>query len=104
MVILNMAYKCEYCSKVYIRKYHCESHESTCYKNPKNDHVCFRYCKYLAKIDKTEFGTLFICQVSNDYMYSFKAEKSRTLRSMLNKLGERMPLFCKHYEQGENNI
>lgn len=41
-------YKCEFCSKLYQSKYHCEKHEILCYHNPRNNHQCF-YCYYCTK-------------------------------------------------------
>lgn len=39
-------YRCEYCGKYYLSKYHCTNHELKCRKNPSNDRPCF-HCKHL---------------------------------------------------------
>lgn len=39
-------YQCEFCGKVYLSKAWAEKHEYACYKNPKNNTLCFS-CEHL---------------------------------------------------------
>ena len=41
-------YKCDFCGKLYQRKYNCEYHEARCKKNPNNFRACFG-CKFCTK-------------------------------------------------------
>lgn len=40
MKILNRAFRCEHCGKLYERKFSCESHEFYCMANPLNRSAC----------------------------------------------------------------
>ena len=46
--ITRINYHCDFCNKLYIRKFHAENHELKCLKNPENKRPCFD-CKFLTK-------------------------------------------------------
>lgn len=104
-------YKCEFCGKYYIRKYHAEKHEEYCYKNPRNKHICLKTCMYL-EVGKGEgirydedgkeypyFIKTFKCIKTNKYMFTYKGWKNKKL-DLVGLV--RMPNECDSYVVGEN--
>ena len=51
----TIIYFCDYCNKLYQRKFHCEKHENLCKKNPENIPVCYG-CMFLEMVhEKHDF-------------------------------------------------
>lgn len=81
MKTLTIAYKCEYCGKLYEKKFYCEKHETLCRKNPDNDRPCF-HCNCLemretvvedcdpnADPQNTHYVNVMFCTHYKDYVY-----------------------------------
>jgi hypothetical protein len=87
-------FKCDHCSKFYLRKHACVTHEKYCGKNPENWHACFD-CKFL-EVDRNNSDEgyaekTFRCTKLEKDLHTFKAEKIN--HSCLGYT-ERMPLQC----------
>lgn len=112
MKILNMKiYKCEYCGKRMFGKGAMVIHERMCNKNPKNRHMCFKYCKHLDRVpnelvdeygDSYNGGSKFICKKTGKEMYSYKLERFKK-NEYRKKNKTRMPLKCDFYEIGNGH-
>lgn len=101
------AYKCDYCGKLYQRKYHCERHEIVCNKNPDNFRACFgcRFCEF--KMEKIYFDNplggetveerkMLFCSKKDIFVYPPRVEfNSYGFGYELgNHLNEPMPKLC----------
>jgi len=100
---LEPVYRCDYCNKAMRSKGAMSLHERMCNYNPKNDHKCFQYCKFLNKEqDNSTRETLFYCgNEKSEFLfldlYSYKLERFYFNKHRI--IGKtRMPLKCDHYE------
>jgi len=117
LITLQEVYKCDHCGKRQFRKYDMVQHEKWCKKNPQNQHKCFQFCHHLIKSEEeyegadhydqgeTFFGTktVFTCGLTNQKMYSFKAER-RKLPVVNEPDTIRMPLQCESFNNPFENI
>ena len=101
----ELVYRCAYCNKAMLSKGAMTLHERMCKKNPKNQHKCFKYCKWLIKNKNVEDGfsefdcTNPNCGYYNKGLYSYKLERNSTFKDRVKEDNLiRMPLMCKHYE------
>lgn len=100
---LEPVFRCDYCNKHYLSKGAMTLHERMCNSNPKNEHKCFQYCKWLNKDGNGHTGeTIFYCGNENSTfhfkdLYSYKLERFYFNKHRIAKMF-RMPLKCKHYE------
>lgn len=107
-------YKCEFCGKYYIRKYHAERHEKFCYKNPINKHICIKDCLFLEvdeiykptvahdsdwnEIEGVPYKTKsFKCTKLGVEMFTYRGEEKRVDIKGL----QRMPFECEYYILGD---
>lgn len=88
------AYKCDHCSKASTSASAMSQHEKKCYYNPNNRHKCFDYCKHLERVAGMKNRIDFRCKVTEELMYSYKAEKT----SIKTEGMKRMPLQCEQFE------
>lgn len=101
----ELVYRCAYCNKSTLNKGAMTLHERMCKKNPKNQHQCFKYCKWLIKNRNAVDGIFEFdctnpnCEYYNNSLYSYKLERNYRTKVRI-KEGNltRMPLACKHYE------
>lgn len=101
-------YRCDFCNRAIISKGSMQLHERMCKKNPRNQHQCFKYCKYLDKHqfiitdeDDDKYGESeisFTCKKRPGVeLYSYKLERFKSNRTRLEDM-ERMPLECELYK------
>ncbi len=102
-------YKCEYCGKLYQRKYFAERHESMCVKNPDNERVCFG-CPYLIKKtvsiyfdtyngEVEENRTLLYCEEKDIYLYPPCVEVKKNWFELGDELNEPMKKECDSHDK-----
>lgn len=102
-VKLELVYRCDHCNKAMRSNGSMALHERMCSENPKNNHKCFQYCKYLLKDKDDSDGTItFYCEnTKSKYhfqdLYSYKLERFYFNKDRINKMS-RMPLKCNHYQ------
>ena len=100
---LELVYKCDHCNKAMRSKGAMTLHERMCKSNPKNNHKCFQYCRFLNKDGDGQTGeTIFYCGNKNSIfyfkdLYSYKLERFCFNKERISKM-TRMPLECKHYQ------
>lgn len=100
-------YRCDFCNKAIISAGFMKLHERMCKKNPKNQHQCFKYCKFLIRGTNnifneegytTGYTTSFSCAKRPGIeLYSFKLERYKVNQGWIKDM-ERMPLECEFYE------
>ena len=102
-------YKCEFCRKLYEKKYFAERHEENCKLNPKNDRACLG-CPILRKVTATYIYDDYIgqrdtkvsvlyCEAINKCLYPPGVERKGNAYEILyvnneEKLNDSMPKEC----------
>ena len=100
---LEPVYRCDHCNKAMRSKGAMTLHERMRFHNPKNNHKCCQYCKYLVKDGDCSNGeTIFYCgnekcDMNFKDLYSYKLERFYFNKHRINKM-TRMPLQCDYYQ------
>ena len=100
-------FKCEYCNKLYQRKYFCEQHEKACFHNPANARKCLS-CLFLHKKNVTIFEDLydgeheqivnvFYCEKVNTCLYPPTVEHKKNQFEIDEYLNMPMKKECGYY-------
>jgi len=103
-------YRCEYCNKLYQRKYAAIQHEKICKKNPDNKRACMVngfVCDHLTKKrawyhypdeeNKCEVNLLY-CEYKKIFLYPPKIEVKGNWFELDEELNEPMPKQCDYYK------
>lgn len=95
-------YQCEYCKRKMFSRGAMTLHERQCNKNPKNRHMCFKYCLFLEKSNSDIGDVDFTCgnklsKYFHKKLYSYKLERFFHNADRLKEM-VRMPLKCMFYE------
>lgn len=93
MKTLKIAYRCEFCGKLYERSKSCEKHEFYCFSNPVNRSAC-EVCEHASEFNKYSIW----CKKHNkEYVMP---SNLRPAFKRFNKIScsERMPLDCSDFE------
>jgi hypothetical protein len=104
------AYKCDYCKKLYQRKWFCEKHELSCKKRPDYLRPCHS-CKILRKQTETIFAgygdmngneaervvNVLFCEKRDCFIHPPSVAAKGNAFDMGNKSNEEMPKQCEFY-------
>lgn len=106
MLTIKMTiYKCEYCGKIYQRKFYCLGHEKKCRKNPTNDRPCF-HCDYLEMqiIEYGDYdpqngdypykGNALYCNEKKHFVFPPYVESPYDGESDIGEINKPMPIKC----------
>jgi len=110
-------YKCDFCNKLYQRKWLCEKHEASCKKRPDYLRPCHD-CKILKKVDEIvpsgypgysgcegeRTVSILFCSKKNCYIYPPSVAAKGNKFETGNKDNIEMPKECELYEKSNFTI